>query len=284
MPCASRENARSQREPSLYRQSDVVLGAVQNTAQQIPLFPDDDIVPEQTEPGRMPGFSVRESGRARRLSIKVYPRGRVEVVVPKRTRAAEVASFVAENKDWIRRARESFATHTPPADYSLPQIIHLVAVGRPVRVCYARKSGASSVRYRYANGQLNLSGRTEDRKSCIDAIRRWLAKTAREEFAPQLRSLSRLTGTPYGKLQIRAQRSCWGSRSASGTLSLNLCLLFLDPPLVRYLMIHELCHGRHMNHSLRFWKMVARFEPGYRRLDRALGEGWRQVPAWFGIY
>ena len=66
-------------------------------------------------------------------------------------------------------------------------------------------------------------------------------------------------------------------------MSLNLCLLFVDPALLRYLMIHELCHGRFMNHSQRFWKHVARFEPDYRRLDRALGESWRQVPAWMDV-
>jgi predicted metal-dependent hydrolase len=54
--------------------------------------------------------------------------------------------------------------------------------------------------------------------------------------------------------------------------------------MLRYLMIHELCHGRHMNHSKRFWKMVGQYEPGYRALDRKLGEAWRDVPAWLGIY
>jgi hypothetical protein len=65
---------------------------------------------------------------------------------------------------------------------------------------------------------------------------------------------------------------------------LNLCLLFLAPELMRYLLIHELCHGRHMNHSKRFWTLVGRFEPDYRRLDRALTESWREVPAWLGLY
>jgi predicted metal-dependent hydrolase len=60
--------------------------------------------------------------------------------------------------------------------------------------------------------------------------------------------------------------------------------LFLEPAQLRYLMIHELCHGRHMNHSKRFWTLVAQFEPDYRRLDKGLNECWRQVPAWLGIY
>ena len=73
-------------------------------------------------------------------------------------------------------------------------------------------------------------------------------------------------------------------RSSSGTISLNLCLLFVDPALLRYLMIHELCHGRHMNHSKRFWAMVGRFEANYRKLDKRLGDAWQDVPAWLGVY
>jgi predicted metal-dependent hydrolase len=85
-------------------------------------------------------------------------------------------------------------------------------------------------------------------------------------------------------MHIRAQRTCWGSHSSSGTISLNLCLLFLRPAVVRYLMLHELCHGRHMNHSKRFWKLVGQFEPDYRMLDRELTECWQEVPGWVGIY
>ena len=74
-----------------------------------------------------------------------------------------------------------------------------------------------------------------------------------------------------------------GDHSSRGTISLNYCLLFLDPALLRYLMIHELSHARHMNHSRRFWREVGRFEPDYRNLDRALGEAWHEIPAWLAF-
>lgn len=231
----------------------------------------------------MPGFSVRESARARRLSIKVYPRGKVEVVVPKRTRPGVVAAFVTENQAWIRRARDAFAQEHKPEPFALPQSIELPAVEQLVTVRYVPKDG-NTVRFRFSGGCLTLSGRVTNEKACIGAIRRWLAGFAKQEFTPRLQSLSALTGIHYSKMQVRAQRTCWGSRSSSGTLSLNLCLLFLQPELLRYLMLHELCHGRHMNHSKRFWGLVGRFEPGYRKLDRELTEGWKSVPAWLGIY
>jgi len=232
----------------------------------------------------VPGFAVRRSSRAKRLSIKVFPRGRVEVVVPRRTSASTVQAFVEENREWIGRARESFAEHYSPEAFVLPDVIHLPAVDLSVIVRYQPKAGANSVRVQFSNGLLRLSGNTGSEKHCVDALRRWLSGVAKREFAPRLEALARLTQTPYSKMQVRMQRTCWGSRSSRGTISLNLCLLFLDPALLRYLMIHELCHGRHMKHSRRFWKLVSCYQPDYKRLDRRLGESWRDVPAWLGIY
>ena len=103
-------------------------------------------------------------------------------------------------------------------------------------------------------------------------------------FSGRLNELSTLTGLGYQRMQVRAQKTCWGSHSSSGTISLNVCALFLGPELLRYLMLHELCHGRHMNHSRRFWNLLERHQPGSKKLDRRLGESWRDIPAWVGIY
>ncbi len=252
---------------------------MQSAATQLPLFPQ-----ESDQPGQPPGFSVRESGRAKRLSIKVFPRGRVEVVVPRRTRPADVEAFVSENQAWIARARESFAANHPPEDFELPTLIRLPAIDCETRVRYVRRRDASSVRYSQSRDVLTLSGNTGSDQHCIAALRRWLSTIAKREFEPRLQALAILTESPFEKMHVRAQRSCWGSRSSSGTISLNLCLLFLDPALLRYLLIHELSHGRHMNHSKRFWNRVGKFEPDYRCLDRQLTEAWRQVPAWLGLY
>jgi predicted metal-dependent hydrolase len=252
---------------------------VQDAARQLPLF-----TAEHEEPGPKPGFSVRQSHRAKRLSIKVYPRGRVEVVVPRRTSARAVKAFVEENRDWIDRARDSFAAHYPAEAFALPKTIDLATLDEQFEVRYVPEASATRVRYRQKKNELILSGKTGDEQQCVKALKRWLSGVARRAFEPQLRALAVMTGTPFNKLHIRLQRTCWGSRSSTGTISLNLCLLFLEPELTRYLMIHELCHGRHMNHSKRFWKLVSRFEEDYRALDRRLGESWRAMPAWIGIY
>ena len=251
---------------------------MRGAAKQLGLFA------ESEQPGERPGFSVRESKRAKRLSIKVFPRGRVEVVVPRRTRARDVQAFVNEHRDWIEKSRKSFARVLPPEAFVLPDIIELPALGQRFRVRYERRSNDKAVRFRAHNNVVTLSGKTGDDRLCIDALKRWLASVAKREIRPRLDSLSAMTDNPFKTMHVRGQRTCWGSHSSSGTISINYCLLFLEPALLRYLMIHELCHARHMNHSRRFWRLVGRFEPDYKRLDKTLGDSWKQIPAWLGIY
>lgn len=251
---------------------------MQSAARQLKLFSDNE------EPGVAPGFSVRESGRARRLSIKVYPHGRVEVVVPKRTRARDVKAFVEENREWIQKTRASYAAKHPLEPFALPYRVSLPAIDRSYRITYRPQKDVTTVRFRRHGDLLVLSGKTGDDKLCVAALKRWLAGLAKREFEPRLRSLSSQTENSFKRLQVRGQKTCWGSHSSTGTISINYCLLFLEPALVRYLMIHELSHARHMNHSRRFWRAVGRHEPEYRRLDRALSESWPQIPTWVGLY
>jgi predicted metal-dependent hydrolase len=232
----------------------------------------------------MSGFSVRESGRAKRLSIKVFPRGRVEVVVPKRTKPADVREFVAAHRDWVIKAKAQFAADHPPEPFVLPRAIRLEGIERCFAVRYEPQDGAKTVKYRSTEGRLVLSGRTGDEKLCVAALKRWLSSVARAEFMPRLSTLSALTGNSFLKMHVRGQRTCWGSHSSSGTISLNYCLMFLEPAHLRYVMIHELCHARHMNHSRRFWSLVGRFEPDYRKLDKDLNSSWKKIPTWVGIY
>lgn len=254
------------------------MNGVQPSATQLPLFADTD------EPDAIAGFSVRESGRARRLSIKVFPRGRVEVVVPKRTQPAEVQKFVEAHRDWISNARASFAAEHTPEPFALPMHVHLPGIERSFRVHYERDDGGRSVRYRTHGNTVSLAGRTGDEKLCVVALKRWLVALGKQEFLPLLRSLSALTGNAFRKMHVRGQRTRWGSHSSTGTLSLNYCLMFLDPQHLRYVMIHELCHATYMNHSQRFWRLVSHFEPNYRRLDKDLNSSWQRIPTWVGIY
>ena len=80
---------------------------------------------------------------------------------------------------------------------------------------------------------------------------------------------------------MRAQRTRWGSCSNRKTISLNAKLLFIPEDLIRYALIHELCHTRRLDHSRKFWALVKQYETDYLVKDKRLRAAWRLVPAWF---
>jgi predicted metal-dependent hydrolase len=96
----------------------------------------------------------------------------------------------------------------------------------------------------------------------------------------ELEKISTAINLPFSQVSIRKQKTLWGSCSNSKNISLNYKLLFLPQPLMRYVLIHELCHTIHMNHSSKFWQLVGRFEPNYQNLDPQLREVWKIIPPW----
>ena len=100
----------------------------------------------------------------------------------------------------------------------------------------------------------------------------WLTEAAKEDLPPRVSRLAAQMGIAYGRITIRSQHTRWGSCSAKGNLNFN-CLLMLCPEEVRdYVVIHELCHRKEMNHSAAFWAEVERFCPDYRMHRRWLKE------------
>jgi len=237
---------------------------------QLPLWSDKDA----TE-----GWSVRESQRARRLTVRVFHTGRVEVVVPSRTSARAVERFLERHRPWIERKRDEARRRAGPPVPFPPLQIELPACEETWHIHVSGGTGRARIASS-TPGLLVLAGGQGNGPSVSHALRRWLTERAHRVLPPLLAQCARELGFSYGRVLIRRQRTRWGSCSTRGTISLNCCLLFQRPPVVRYLMIHELAHTLHMNHSRRFWQRVARHCPEYRSLDRELLDGWRRVPAW----
>ena len=225
-----------------------------------------------------PGWHVRISRRARRLSMRVFPGGRVEVVVPPGVGIPAIERFVSRHREWAERRSREFALLAPHGDTRRPSHVELALLGCSWQVAYETARRASV--HDEGDGVLRVRGPDHSDRRVSQSLLRWLSGLAAREFAGRMGPLSRELGIDYAKLHLRRQRTRWGSCSAAGTISLNVCLMFQRPAVVRYLMIHELCHRRHMNHSDRYWRLVVSFEPNWRALDAELLRGWRSVPAW----
>lgn len=222
---------------------------------------------------------VRESRRARRLTLRMVPPHTLEVVVPRGTRPARVEAFVAEHRRWIERARREIVRRYVADGDRLPAQIDLAALRRSCHVSY-RPTNAARTTLREHGDVLTLAGAAPQFTGATSMLRAWLVRQAKTWLTPWLLREAQTVGRAPKTVQIRLQRTRWGSCSSAGNISLNAALLFLEPPVVRYLLVHELCHLFSLDHSARFWRRVAVLEPGYRALDRKLTDAWTLVPRW----
>ena len=91
-----------------------------------------------------------------------------------------------------------------------------------------------------------------------------LAEKASKYIPERVAYFAKLVGVTYGRITIRNQKTRWGSCSSRGNLNFN-CLLMLTPPeVIDYLVVHELCHRKQMNHSKAFWSEVEKVLPDYK--------------------
>ena len=197
-------------------------------------------------------YTVRRSDRARRVRVTVHPEGEIEVVIPRRAREREAAAAVAELRPWIEKrlaeaaelkARLAARGATVPF---LGGVLDLVV--EPGRSRAHRRGEALLV----PDGDAR------------PAIERWYRRTARAEVGPRLDEAAEALGVNYESVRIGNQRTRWGSCSTSGAMSFNWRLLLAPEEVFDYVVWHEACHLRHMDHSPRFWALLERHRPAYR--------------------
>jgi predicted metal-dependent hydrolase len=179
-------------------------------------------------------------------------------VLPRRSGAREAAAAVAELRPWIERR-----------------------VAEVERAQVAVQARGSTVPYLDQTLRLTpQSGRTRvhrtgDQLLVPDgdyrpALERWYRRAARAEVAPRLDIAAAAIGRPYRSLTIRAQRTRWASCSPGAAMSFNWRLLLAPERVLDYVVWHEACHLKVMDHSPRFWALLARHCPAYREQSRWL--------------
>ena len=131
-----------------------------------------------------------------------------------------------------------------------------------------------------ANGpdRLCVLGDATDGEALRTVLLAWLRGRAGKVLPAMLREEGRRIGLLPRRIQVRNQKTRWGSCSARGTISLNARLLFMPEELGRYVLVHELCHLAQLNHSRDYWREVARHAPGHHEREADLRSAWRFVP------
>ena len=204
-------------------------------------------------------YAVRRSDRARRVRVTVDPARGVEVVLPRRAPEREAAAAIEELRPWIERriaeldrARAAVAAR----GNSLPYLGGLLAL--------VPQRGRTRA-HRRGDQLLVPEGAAQ-----LPAVERFYRRVAHEEIAERLDRACAQAGVTYSRLSIRGQRTRWASCSQGGAMSFNWRLLLAPEPVLDYVVWHEVCHLEVMDHSPRFWALLAQRCPDYREHVRWL--------------
>jgi len=229
-------------------------------------------------------YTLRISQKAKHVRFQVSVEKGLEVVVPKRFNLSHVPLLVEKNSQWIERAFQKANAFQgligPVPAWQTPEEITLLALDLTWSVL-TQRSDVKWVAIREISAKtLVVQGATDDAAACQMALKRWLTRKAEDHLLLWLKRVSDEAGLSYVAASIRQQETRWGSCSSRRLISLNARLLFLPPSLVTYVLLHELCHTKQLNHSHRFWRLVEFYLPDYRKLDRQLRDGGRYIPRW----
>lgn len=225
-----------------------------------------------------PAYIVKKNKRARHVRLRASKQKGLEITVPERFNMHHVQIVLENNKSWIIKKLLALGTQSAA---SLPSVIDLTAI-----------SERWTVKYISVNARLRLFVRPDfevvvlgklDPLKVKKILIIWLKKVAKVRLQAMFNLVSQQTALFYHRLIIRDQQSRWGSCSSEKHISLNYKLLFLPLHLTRHVMIHELCHTVFLNHSDKFWQLVAKFDHNWQAHRQQLRQGEEFIPLWTSI-
>lgn len=214
--------------------------------------------------GRQIPMALIRNSRARRYVLRLRPDGSARVTIPRGGSATEARRFAERNKRWLERQLQRQAAHpNRPNEWLIGT--EILFRGEPARI-EAGVNGESGM-IRFGGQAVRVADPAADLRP---AIERHLWRLAAKELPPRILEYAALHRLPVRRTTVRNQRSRWGSCSRRGTISLNWRLIQTPLHVQDYIVLHELCHLREMNHSARFWREVERLCPGFEAAEQWL--------------
>lgn len=215
-------------------------------------------------------YSVRRSDRARHARIVVTPDG-VELVVPRRMALRHATPLVHEKRRWIERTlrRMQEAERSVPAA-RLEDGGVLPYLGAQLRLRVAVDAGRRRPHVTRRGHLVTVTLGEHGAEALRATLERWYRRRARVEVERRLDAAVARARTSYASLSIRGQRTRWASCSSSGHMSFNWRLLLAPERILDYVIEHEVAHLAVLDHSPRFWRLLAERFPRYREHERWL--------------
>ena len=186
--------------------------------------------------------------KRRTISLRVLQNGEVVVKAPMKAPKTIIENFIIAKRTWIEKQLARLSNVLAfKENFDFKNKLYILGKG-----------------YDFAQFDIALLGAEEQE------IWKYYHKFALSELQKMVKSLSISTGLKYKDLKLSSSRRNWGSFDRNGNMKLNYKLIILPEELIKYVILHELCHGVELNHSKAFWSKVGEFCPNYKLLKKEL--------------
>ncbi len=216
-------------------------------------------------------YTHRISKRAKHLNIRVEPTLKVVVTSPPNIKKQKVEEFVQSKKTWIQARK----TKIKALKNKIETENHLMIFGynyQKLKLFNAQYEPGIYLKKKQIIFNFPFINQKHNQKTIEQEKVNFLITTARHYFRAKIDQLSAEMKVSYLHLKIRNQKTRWGSCSSKNNINLNWRLVHYPTEIINYVLIHELAHLKHHNHSQKFWHYVAEFDQNYQQHRHYLKE------------
>ena len=208
--------------------------------------------------GKALEYTLICSGNRKNVLLQALPEGKVRVYAPKNARLREMDNLVLSRWEWIINMHASLDLEAKKAEFDPENGVLIEGKKIPLMLHRAVKAGAE-----ITDGTLHVYAPSLENARIEAEIKKYLARLALDRIRLNLDLYAPTVGREYGRVTIREQKTRWGSCSSRKNLNFNWKLIMAPKEALTYVVIHELCHLIHFNHSEKFWQEVSARMPEY---------------------
>lgn len=222
---------------------------------------------------QLPEIKRQTRSNARRLRLRIRAEG-IFLTLPPKVSEHTIQQFLTASQSWIVEHWQKLQLvplEQAKAQVSDGDLIVFPALGNQWRICLVSDQSNKVVQH---DDQLIVPNQQAGQH-----IKQWVLQQAKLVLPDRLAALAKIHHFNYQQCKVRHAKSRWGSCSSQGIINLNAALLFVPAELLDYVLLHELCHTRQMNHSDKFWMEMQRVDANYKNHRQQLMQ--IRLPVWW---
>jgi predicted metal-dependent hydrolase len=206
----------------------------------------------------MIAYTHKTHPRSKSIKIRIEPSGEVIVTTPRFTPKWSINAVVKKSDNWIQRQLLKIKQQK-----NFGETTHTIRLFGKIYRKKIQLQTNQPIGAKIIEDELSINPIENNPEKISNEINRFLKSTAQRYVLPRAKQLATKMKIKFNRISLRQQKTRWGSCSNQGNLNFNWRLVHCPAKVIDYVIIHELAHRQHMNHSSAFWNLVKKYDPEY---------------------